>query len=49
MLLLDGSLKCQLLLQAIHVALPGKKVDQAIPEDTVTVVKLKECPSGKVR
>ncbi|KAJ9114851.1 hypothetical protein QFC20_001222 [Naganishia adeliensis] len=33
--------------EAIHVALPGKKVDQAIPEDTVTVVKLKECPSGK--
>lgn len=36
-------------LQVINVALPGKKVDQAIPEDTITVVKLKECPAGKVR
>lgn len=36
-------------LQVINVALPGKKVDQAIPEDEITVVKLKDCPTGKVR
>ncbi|KAJ9112367.1 hypothetical protein QFC19_000787 [Naganishia cerealis] len=33
--------------QTVEVTLPPKKVDQAILEDTITVVKLKECPTGK--
>ncbi|KAJ9105459.1 hypothetical protein QFC21_001830 [Naganishia friedmannii] len=33
--------------ETINVTLPPKKVDQAIPEDTIALVKLKECPTGK--